>query len=64
MRKTLLLASMLMLALTSCEKKSIDNYPSSIVGWWEFVSAIPDEEGDIDDYRWVVAFKSDGYFIY
>ena len=54
MRKTLLLASMLMLALTSCEKKSIDNYPSSIVGWWEFVSAIPDEEGDNDDYRWVV----------
>ena len=62
MRKTLLLASMLMLVLTSCEKKSIDNYPSSIVGWWEFVSAIPDEEGDNDDYRWVVEFKSDGYY--
>lgn len=64
MKKTLLaIASVMMLCVTGCDKDSSgkvspEDYPSGIVGWWEFESAVPDEEGMDDGYRWLIEFGS------
>ena len=57
MKKLLTLAFVLVLIFTSCEKVSIEDYPSAIVGWWELVNSNPTDPDLSEGYRWVMEFK-------
>ncbi len=60
MKKLLTLAFVLVLIFTSCEKVSIEDYPSAIVGWWELVNSNPTDPDLSEGYRWVMEFKDNG----
>lgn len=55
-----LIVSIMMLVFASCEKISIDDYSSAIVGWWELVSSDSQDLDLGDGYRWVMEFKDNG----
>lgn len=62
MKKTLIIASMMVLCLvagcdkTSDGKISVEDYSSGILGWWEFDRAVPNTGGTDDGYRWLIEF--------
>ena len=60
MKKLLTLAFVLALIFTSCEKVSIEDYPSEVVGWWELESSNPQDPDLGNGYRWVMEFKDNG----
>ena len=62
MKKILTVAFVLALTFTSCEKVSINDYPSAIVGWWELVDSYP-EDGYLEEgFRMVMEFNASGKY--